>query len=263
MGLSFRDVEELVAERGVEVDHVTVYRWCFASPACSPRPLGSAGMPLAIAGRSTDLREGRGQWRNVFRAVDQFGQVIDVFVSARRDAKAAHWFFERVISATKVTPVEVTTDRAPAYPAVLEELLPAAWHRTDRYANNRVECDHGRLKARLRAMRGLKEGPQRQGDHRGAWIHTEHSERTLRVGGGRASGPPGGCRVRRAGRGDLICIKVGSFSMPPAHRTQQCPSEDFPGIASWRTPQPVNTGRQSVRQLKTGVGAVKDEGPPP
>jgi transposase, IS6 family len=98
-----------------------------------------------------------GRWRYVYRAIDQFGQVIDVFVSGRRDAKAAHQFFERAISATKVTPVEVTTDRAPAYPAVLEELLPAAWHRTDRDANNRVECDHGRLKARLRALRGLKE----------------------------------------------------------------------------------------------------------
>ena len=59
--------------------------------------------------------------------------------------------------AAKVTPVEVTTDKAPAYPAVLEELLPASWHRTDRYANNRVECDHGRLKARLGPMRGLKQ----------------------------------------------------------------------------------------------------------
>jgi len=98
-----------------------------------------------------------GRWRYVYRAVDQFGQVIDVLVSARRDAKAAWRFFERAITATKVTPVEVTTDRAPAYPAVLEELLPAAWHRTDRYANNRVECDHGRLKARLRPMRGLKQ----------------------------------------------------------------------------------------------------------
>jgi transposase-like protein len=57
----------------------------------------------------------------------------------------------------KVTPAEVTTDKAPVYPGVLEELLPAAWHRTDRYANNRVECDHGRLKARLRPMRGLKQ----------------------------------------------------------------------------------------------------------
>jgi transposase-like protein len=95
--------------------------------------------------------------RYVYRAIDQFGQVVDVLVSPRRDAKAARRFFRRAISVTKVTPVEVTTDQAPVYPAVLEELLPAAWHRTDRYANNRVECDHGRLKSRLRPMRGLKQ----------------------------------------------------------------------------------------------------------
>jgi len=91
------------------------------------------------------------------RAIDQFGQVIDVFVSTRRDATAAHRFFERAIGSTKVTPAEVMTDHAPVYPMVLEELLPAAWHRTDRHANNRVEADHGRLKARLRPMRGLKQ----------------------------------------------------------------------------------------------------------
>jgi transposase-like protein len=95
--------------------------------------------------------------RYVYRAIDQFGQVVDVLVSPRRDAKAARRFFQRAISVTKVTPVEVTTDQAPVYPAVLEELLPAPWHRTDRYANNRVECDHGRLKSRLRPMRGLKQ----------------------------------------------------------------------------------------------------------
>ena len=77
--------------------------------------------------------------------------------SARRDADAACRFFERAIGTTKLQPVEVTTDQAPVYPAVLEERLPAAWHRTDRYANNRVECDHGRLKARLGPMRGLKQ----------------------------------------------------------------------------------------------------------
>ena len=98
-----------------------------------------------------------GQWRYVYRAIDQFGQVVDVLVSPRRDAKAARRFFQRAISVTKVTPVEVTTDQAPVYPAVLEELPPAAWNRTDRYANNRVECDHGRLKSRLRPMRGLKQ----------------------------------------------------------------------------------------------------------
>jgi transposase-like protein len=98
-----------------------------------------------------------GQWRYVHRAIHQFGQVIDVFVSTPRDATAACRFFERAVGATKVTPAEISTDQASVYPAVLEELLPAAWHRADRYANNRVEADHGRLKARLRPMRGLKQ----------------------------------------------------------------------------------------------------------
>ena len=61
------------------------------------------------------------------------------------------------IGTTKATPVEVVTDRAPVYPLVLEELLPAAWHCTEQYANNRVEADHGRVKARRRSMRGLKQ----------------------------------------------------------------------------------------------------------
>jgi transposase, IS6 family len=99
-----------------------------------------------------------GQWRYVYRAIDRFGQVIDVFVSVRRDTMAAHRFFRRAIGTTKVVPVEVVTDRAATYPVVLEELLPAAWHRTEQYANNRIEADHGRLKARLRPMRGLKQG---------------------------------------------------------------------------------------------------------
>ena len=98
-----------------------------------------------------------GQWRYVYRAIDQFGQVIDVFVAPRRDAKAAHRFFQRAIGTTKVLPVEVVTDRAATYPIVLEGLLPAPWHRTEQYANNRVEADHGRLKSRLRPMRGLKQ----------------------------------------------------------------------------------------------------------
>ena len=88
-----------------------------------------------------DLREGRrakvaGQWRYVDRAIDQFGQVIDVLVSPRRDTNAARRSFERAIGATRVTPAEVTTDQALAPRAVLEALPPATWHCTDRYANN-------------------------------------------------------------------------------------------------------------------------------
>jgi transposase-like protein len=157
-GLSYRDVEELLTERGVEVDQVTIHRWVLRFTPL----LADAARPCRHAvGSRWQVDETyvkvAGRWRYVCRAIDQFGQVIDVFVSARRDAKAARRFFDQAISATKVTPIEVTTDQAPVYPAVLGELLPAAWHRTDQYANNRVEADHGGLKARLRTMRGLKQ----------------------------------------------------------------------------------------------------------
>ena len=157
-GLSYRDVGELLVERGVEVDQVTVYRWVLRFTPL----LGEAARPCRHAvGDRWEVDETyvkvAGQWRYVSRAIDQFGQVIDVLVSARQDANAARRFFERALGATKVTPVEITTDQAPVYPVVLGELLPAAWHRTDQYANNRIECDHGRLKARLRPMRGLKQ----------------------------------------------------------------------------------------------------------
>jgi transposase, IS6 family len=79
-----------------------------------------------------------GRWRHVDRAVDQVGQVIDVFVALRRDRVAARRCLERAIGTTRITPSKVVTDRAPTYPVVLEE-LPAAWHRTDRYANHQIE----------------------------------------------------------------------------------------------------------------------------
>jgi transposase-like protein len=156
--LSYRDVEELLAERGVEVDHVTVYRWV---QRFTPL-LADAARPCRHAvGDRWQVDETyvkvAGRWRYVYRAIDQFGQVIDVFVSSYRDAKAARCFFERAIGTTAIIPVEVVTDQAAAYPAVLDELVPAAWHRSEQYANNRVEADHGRLKARLRPMRGLKQ----------------------------------------------------------------------------------------------------------
>src|SRR6266508_3324713 len=125
-GLSYRDVEELLAERGVEVDHVTIYQWV---QRFTPL-LADAARPCrhTVGDRwwvDETYVKVAGRWRYVYRAVDQFGQV--------------------------------TTDKAPVYPGVLEELLPAAWHRSEQYENNRVEADHGRLKARLRPMRGLKQ----------------------------------------------------------------------------------------------------------
>jgi transposase-like protein len=157
-GLSYREVEELLAERGVDVDHTTIYRWV---QRFTPL-LADAARPCrhAVGDRwkaDETYAKVAGRWRYTYRAIDQVGQVIDVFVSPQRDAKAARRFFERAIGTTKITPVEVVTDKATTYPIALDELLPAAWHRTDRYANNHIEADHGRLKSRLRPMRGLKQ----------------------------------------------------------------------------------------------------------
>jgi IS6 family transposase len=97
-----------------------------------------------------------GRWVYLYRAIDQFGQVIDVLVSQKRDLAATRRFFTRALEHGP-RPTEVTTDRAPAYPRVLDALLPAACHVMEQYANNPIEADHGRLKAWLRPMRGLKQ----------------------------------------------------------------------------------------------------------
>ena len=155
--LSYRDVEELLAERGIVVDHVTVYRWVqrfapeFAQAARARRHIVGDRWHVD----ETYLKVG-GTWRYLFRAIDQFGQVIDVLLSPRRNANAVRRFFTRAIGSTRREPVEVTTDRYRAYPRVLDDVLPAAFHCAAVHANNRLETDHGRLKARLRPMRGLK-----------------------------------------------------------------------------------------------------------
>ena len=155
-GLSYRDVEELLAERGVTVDHVTVYRWVqrFTLEFIEGARLCRHAPGDRWFADETSVKVA-GQWTYLYRAVDQHGQVIDVLLSERRDLAAARRFFSRALRAGTV-PAEITTDRAPAYARVLDELVPSALHVTEKYANNAVEADHGRLKARLRPMRGLK-----------------------------------------------------------------------------------------------------------
>jgi transposase, IS6 family len=154
--LSYRDVEELLLERGVEVDHVTVFRWV---QRFTPLLVDAARFTRHAPGDRWFVDETylkvNGVWRYVYRAVDQHGQVIDVLVSVRRDAEAARRFFHRALTMLKMTPAEVVTDAAPVYLAVLDELIPSAWHHVERHANNPIEADHSRLKHRLRAMRGL------------------------------------------------------------------------------------------------------------
>jgi transposase-like protein len=155
-GLSYRDVEELLCERGIEVDHVTIYRWV---QTFTPEFIDAARPARHSAGDRWFVDETyvkvSGRWCYLYRAIDQHGQVIDVLLSRRRNAAAARMFFARVMRFGP-TPVEVTTDRAPAYPRVIDEYIPSARHVVEQYANNPIEADHGRLKSRLRPMRGLK-----------------------------------------------------------------------------------------------------------
>jgi transposase, IS6 family len=138
-GLSYRDVEELLAERGIIVDHVTIYRWVQTFTA----EFIDAGRPARHAtGDRWFIDETyvkvAGRWIYLHRAVDQHGQVIDVLVSTRRDTTAARAFFARALRCA-TAPVEVTTDRAPVYPRVVHELVPRARHVVEQYANNIVE----------------------------------------------------------------------------------------------------------------------------
>jgi transposase-like protein len=155
-GLSYRDVEELLAERGVDVDHVTIYRWV---QRFTPLVIEAARPCRHSVGDSWFVDETyirvAGVWRYVYRAVDEHGQVIDVYVSKQRNVPAATRFFEMML-AGRERPNDVTTDLAAPLLRVVDDLLPEVLHDATQYANNPIECDHGRLKARLRPMRGLR-----------------------------------------------------------------------------------------------------------
>jgi transposase-like protein len=220
-GLSYRDVEELLTERGVEVDHVTIHRWVLRFTPL----LADAARPCRHAvGSRWQVDETyvkvAGRWRYVYRAIDQFSQVIDVFVSARRDATAARRFFDQAISATRVTPIEVSTDQAPVYPAVLGELLPAR----------------------------AQAGPQPQSDRRWACIHAERSTWTLRASG-RGASELASCRGgRRTGLGDLIPEEAIASARPASGATQQRRSNPSAGSIY------LVSGYQTTRAYLGGSG---------
>jgi transposase, IS6 family len=135
-GLSYRDVEELLAERGICVDHVTVYRWV---QTFTPEFIDAARPTRHATGDRWFLDESyvkvAGTWTYLYRAIDQHGQVIEVLLSTRRNMPAAEAFFVRALRLGPA-PVEVTTDRAPVYPRLIEEHAPASRHITEQYATD-------------------------------------------------------------------------------------------------------------------------------
>ncbi len=160
--LSYADVVELLAERGITVDPSTVYDWV---RAFTPRFIAAARSHRSAVGHrwrvdETYLKIG-GRWRYLYRAIDEHGQIVDVYLSERRNAPAAHTFFKQAIDARGVTPTRITTGcplgEAKSYPKALRSLLPNVEHRSSKYLNNGIERDHQHLKGRVRSMRHSKQ----------------------------------------------------------------------------------------------------------
>jgi transposase, IS6 family len=155
--LSYADVVEWLAERGITVDPSTVYDWV---RAFTPRFIAAARAYRRPVGQrwrvdETYLKIGR-RWHYLFRAIDEHGQIVDVYLSGRRNRAAAEAFFAAAIETSTVTPTRVTSDKAACYPPALRTVLPNAEHRTSKYLNNGLERDHQHLKGRVRPMRWFK-----------------------------------------------------------------------------------------------------------
>jgi IS6 family transposase len=163
-GLSFRNLEEIMAERNLTVDHVTIWRWVQRySPELSRR----CRQELRMTNRSWRVDETyirvAGQWTYLYRAVDSTGATIDFLLSAKRDAGAAKRFFQKALrSLGHPRPRVINVDGNPSYPKVVRELKGTGelgrrcQCRPVRYLNNVVEQDHRPIKRRVRASQGFR-----------------------------------------------------------------------------------------------------------
>jgi transposase-like protein len=161
--VSYRDLELMLADRGIAVDHVSLHRWVqrFA-PELEKRlrrHLRPCRGPWHVD--ETYVRV-NGGWRYLYRAVDGTGQTIDFRLSAKRDKKAARRFFKRALGREDTRhPRTVVTDRLKSYPSAIREMKRDGElgrftrHRRGRWLNNRVEQDHRRVKRRTRPMLGF------------------------------------------------------------------------------------------------------------
>ncbi len=155
--LSYADVVEWLAERGVMVDRSTVYRWVqrflplFGKAARAHRQ--TLGGKWRVDETYCRLQ---GKWAYLYRATDEDGQVVDVYFSERRNVGAAESFFRRALKETGAQPERITTDKARCYPPALKVVLPDEEHQDSKHLNNGLERDHGYLKQRLKPMRGFK-----------------------------------------------------------------------------------------------------------
>ena len=155
--LSYADVAELLAERGVVVDPSAIYDWV---REFAPLYEDAARQFRASVGGTRSVDETYATMAGTpvygYRAIDGRGQVVDVYVSEHRAAAGAATCFRRAIEATGVVPDEVTTDGAAAYPPALAAVLPGVLHETGEAVQQRIERDHQHPKGRLAPTRGFK-----------------------------------------------------------------------------------------------------------
>lgn len=160
--LSLRDVEELMAERGLSVDHTTIWRWVQAyAPEIRRRLQGQLKYKFATWFMDETYVRVAGRWMYLFRAVDHRGQTIDFYLSETRDREAAKRFLQAALANPDNRPPHVLSfDGNRSYPAAIRDLeadgqiRAGCRHRCRQYGNNRIESDHRHIKRRLRAMQG-------------------------------------------------------------------------------------------------------------
>ena len=164
--ISYRDLEQMMAERGVRVDHATIYRWVqHYAPEIEKRMRWQWRRPRSNSWRVDETYvKVRGKWVYLYRAVDKFGDTIEFYLSPTRNTKAAKRFLGKALKGLKSweQPRIINTDKAPTYAAALAELHDEGKcpeeleHRQVKSLNNIVEADHGKLKQLIKPVRGFK-----------------------------------------------------------------------------------------------------------
>jgi putative transposase len=161
--LSFRDVEELLAKRGIIVSYETIRQWCRKFGPEYARKLkhrqGRRGNIWHLDELFVNIR---GQRHYLWRAVDQDGDAIDLLVQRHRNARAAKRFFRKLLKGQGREPCRLVTDRLRSYAAAHRSVMPSVAHDMRRYANNRAEVSHQPSRQRERLMRRFKSVGQAQ-----------------------------------------------------------------------------------------------------
>jgi len=161
--LSYRDIEDLVAERGITVTRESIRLCCIKFGAIYARRLKRKhrgyGDTFYIDEVFVKIN---GKQHYLWRAVDQDGEVVDVYLQAKRNGVAAKRFFRRLIRSHGSEPRKTVTDKLRSYPVAHRELMPDAIHSTEQYENNRAEQSHAATRVRERGMRRFKSMKQAQ-----------------------------------------------------------------------------------------------------